>query len=482
MDIQFRPEAVYLTCPAFGYQRKPLCTSTTRHIVVDLAQIVQAPNNRNKVMTAFAATEIPKTADAFATSKVNSSAENDKNEKKGARPARVEPKSGLPEGHESDQTKPNSEQEQEGQGGSSSSRDIPAPELPEPQPPPGVAADPMTLARKRMLTKLSSETELLRLHLKHYHMSVSQFKRRTSALGLPDYIFAKYEMVVKKCEACMETKPAPARSRISGIRANNFGDILFVDQKEKEYCIFLVLDVASSLLWATVVVTKEDSEAQEAVRQWMDQHQCRPKKICGDMAFHTDPWLRFFRYYNIEPIALGPRTPWPNRAETAVRLFKRQLSTLAGDALADPDFKRIKCTVAQLVKKAVWARNTTLTYSGKAPIELAFGRRPPDIIMTENASPTQLSEPEDPDQLRDVVIQRLAIKAHLEAQQMQDLRKDLARRLRPSEGPFKAGDKVFYWDQDRAKIKSGHWLRGRCCRARGSHGFHRHGKTSSSSK
>ena len=81
--------------------------------------------------------------------------------------------------------------------------------------------------------------------------------------------------------------------------------------------------------------------------------------------------------------------------------------------------------------------------------------------MTENASPTQLSEPEDPDQLRDVVIQRLAIKAHLEAQQMQDLRKDLARRLRPSEGPFKAGDKVFYWDQDRAKIKSGHWLRGR---------------------
>ena len=41
------------------------------------------------------------------------------------------------------------------------------------------------LALKRIHGKLSSPTELLKLHLKHYHMSTEQFKRRTSALKIP---------------------------------------------------------------------------------------------------------------------------------------------------------------------------------------------------------------------------------------------------------------------------------------------------------
>ena len=79
--------------------------------------------------------------------------------------------------------------------------------------------------------------------------------------------------------------------------------------------------------------------------------------------------------------------------------------------------------------------------------------------MTENADPGQLSEPPTDDQQKNDVLQRLALKAHIEAQQLQDLRRDIASRLRPSEGPFSAGERVFYWDQDHSKIKSGRWCR-----------------------
>ena len=85
------------------------------------------------------------------------------------------------------------------------------------------------ISLRRIHQKLENEAELLKLHLKHYHMSLEQFKRRTSALNLPNSVYSKYELVVKKCEACMETKPAPSRSRTSGLRAENFGDMIFMD-------------------------------------------------------------------------------------------------------------------------------------------------------------------------------------------------------------------------------------------------------------
>ena len=335
------------------------------------------------------------------------------------------------------------------------------------------APDPamLPLSLRRIHSKLQNETELLKLHLKHFHMSLEQFKRRTSALNLPDSVYAKYELVVKKCEACMESRPPPPRSRISGLRAVNFGDLVFIDHGsvklctsggEKEYMFFAIMDGATNLLWAVLTNGKEESEAQEVLREWMDHHQCRPKALVGDQAFMTPSWTKFYAHYGIRPISLGPRTPWPNRAETAIRLFKRQLYILSRDSLDDPTLKSLKNTKAKhLVRKAVWARNTQLTFSGKSPIELAYGRRPPDLIQTENCDPAQLSEEPLGEELRDQVLSRLAIKAHLEAQQILDLRKDLARKLRTSEGPFKADEKVFYWDQDHSKIKSGKWVRGK---------------------
>ena len=32
-------------------------------------------------------------------------------------------------------------------------------------------------------------------------------------------------------------------------------------------------------------------------------------------------WRKWYKYHQINPIALGPHTPWPNRAEAGVRQF-----------------------------------------------------------------------------------------------------------------------------------------------------------------
>ena len=71
--------------------------------------------------------------------------------------------------------------------------------------------------------------ELYKLHVKHYHMSPTQFRRRTSMLNLPERIYEKYEDVFNKCRVCsMSVAPSP-RAKISGIRASVFGDVVFVD-------------------------------------------------------------------------------------------------------------------------------------------------------------------------------------------------------------------------------------------------------------
>ena len=53
------------------------------------------------------------------------------------------------------------------------------------------------------------------------------------------------------------------------------------------------------------------------------------------------------------------------------------------------------------------------------------------------------------------------MRAHQEARPSLDLRKDLARRVMPSDGPYQKGDRVFVWHKDESKKKSeGIWVRG----------------------
>ena len=272
--------------------------------------------------------------------------------------------------------------------------------------------------------RLSKRTELLKLHLKHDHMSSAQFRRRTSELYLPEGIYRMYENVVKECETCQKTKPAPPRSRFSGVRAKEFGDVVFMDHCEikhmtKKHQLFIVLDGATS-----------------------------------------PSWMTFWKTHGVKTMPTGRATPWPNRAETAGRLFKRQYERLLMDASVHPALNKV--TLRDLIRECCWARNTTLTISGYTPVELETGRRPTDHSDLELMKPDQLSAVDLPRDATLNELRKLALKAHLEARQSADLRRDLARRVLPSDGPYAHGDRVFVWIDDKAKYKAvGRWARAR---------------------
>ena len=74
-------------------------------------------------------------------------------------------------------------------------------------------------------------------------------------------------------------------------------------------------------------------------------------------------------------------------------------------------------TIREAVKRTVWARNTQLTVSGYSPLEIATGRRPPDLLDIETSDPAQLSVDLLPEDRTQQELQRLALKAHQEARQ-----------------------------------------------------------------
>ena len=71
-------------------------------------------------------------------------------------------------------------------------------------------------ALRKIINKLSDERNLRILHLKHYHISTAQFKKRTTHLDIPGKVYDLYQHVVKTCPFCNSTKPRPDRSRESG--------------------------------------------------------------------------------------------------------------------------------------------------------------------------------------------------------------------------------------------------------------------------
>ena len=122
-------------------------------------------------------------------------------------------------------------------------------------------------------------------------------------------------------------------------------------------------------------------------------------------------------------------------AETAVRLFKRHCDKLLMDASSHPYLNKV--TLRDLIRACCWARNTTLTISGYTPVEPATGRQPTDHTDLEPMKPDQLSAIDLP---RLTELQKLALCAHLEALAA-DLRRDLAHKVLPSDGPYIHGER-----------------------------------------
>ena len=57
--------------------------------------------------------------------------------------------------------------------------------------------------------------------------------------------------------------------------------------------------------------------------------------------------------------------------------------------LEDDRFRGV--TIRESGKPTVWARNTQLPVSGYSPLEIATGRRPPDLLDIQTSDPAQLS-------------------------------------------------------------------------------------------
>ena len=189
------------------------------------------------------------------------------------------------------------------------------------------------------------------------------------------------------------------------------------------------------------------------------------KAMCADMAFHHPHDMQaFHRMHNVKIIPSGPHAPWPNRGEMDVRLFKKILLTLVDTASKNLDQTTLaQITPAQLMRKAATLRNTQVTSSGNTPMELAMGHKPRDLLDPASMNPEQLTPTPTKQDLLNEEIQKMAIKTDLEVQQREDIRQNLAERMKSVPADLLTGEQVFYWQEDPSKIqqgrKSGKWLK-----------------------
>ena len=152
----------------------------------------------------------------------------------------------------------------------------------------------------------------------------------------------------------------------------------------------IILEGATNFIHASPLDSLSDASGQRALRDFMQHVQIKPKRIVGDSAFIEPSWERYYTTHDIQPITMGPHSPWPIRAEASVRLLKKHIYRLFEGVQNDP-VRKAGVTTQDIIKEGCWARNVSCTYGGKTPTELASGRRPPDIVSLENATPGQLT-------------------------------------------------------------------------------------------
>ena len=279
-------------------------------------------------------------------------------------------------------------------------------------------------ALRNIINKLSEERNLRDLHLKHYHMSTAQFQKRTTHLDIAGFCFDLDQHVVKTRPFCNSVKPRPERSRVSGLWAEEFGDLTFLEG------FLIVLDGATSHLTPYPCKSTSPSEVVAELHECMDTFKMNPMAICAGMAFHQPHDMQaFYRMHIVKRLPTGPPTPWSNRTEMGVRLFKKFLLALMDTASKNLDQTTLaQVTPAQLMRKAATVRNTQVTLSGETPIELGMGGRPRDLLDPASMTPEQLTSTPTKQDLLNEEIQKLAVRAHLQVQEREDIRRDLAER------------------------------------------------------
>ena len=101
-------------------------------------------------------------------------------------------------------------------------------------------------------------------------------------------------------------KPPLQRSKISCLRADNLGDLVFIDHadvriRSETYTVFIIVDGATTFVTAFAPRTKDSHETVQCLLAWMDTFHCTPLSVCADMAFQSTEVQDFFRRLSIKP-------------------------------------------------------------------------------------------------------------------------------------------------------------------------------------
>ena len=144
-------------------------------------------------------------------------------------------------------------------------------------------------------------------------MKLVAFKKRTSQLQLPKDIYDFCEKVAKECETCSKLTGAPPRSKVSGMRAEVFGDLIFVDYgavknaaasartrssksasfrapeseiREPSYDFMIILDGATNFIYAIPLDDLSDASGQACTKRFHASHASQTEKNCRQLCFH----------------------------------------------------------------------------------------------------------------------------------------------------------------------------------------------------
>ena len=80
----------------------------------------------------------------------------------------------------------------------------------------------------------------------------------------------------------------------------------------------------------------------------------------------------------------------------------------------------------------------------ETPLEIAAGRKPPDITQIENMNPGSMTQEETDVARCQKLRMRLAQEAHRQARQRLDFQRDLAAKLLPSHGPLEVNEAIWH--------------------------------------
>ena len=77
-----------------------------------------------------------------------------------------------------------------------------------------------------------------------------------------------------------------------------------------------------------------------------------------------------------------------------------------------------------------------------------MGQKPRVLLDPASMNPEQLASTPTKQYLLDEELQKSAMKTHLEIQQREDIRRDLAKRMKCVPPDLRSGKHVFYWQED----------------------------------